>query len=323
MLTLQHPPTLNPEQSNQQKPVTPNLALNLTTEVIERAKLGVSYARNPHTSAMIEKVLSDAEEVAKGGRKDKTNGRLQRIMLQTVIRTLFKVKVEFPERIPTTPALVVGNHLNHIDPFILLSQLPADTFYNVLGDARSLYSSWWKRQIMSFVKGVIPLERIWKEEVAILEAAKAGREDLADLAAEIQEYVPKGNSIEAMRRLDRIVQSTFNRNEGIMLFPEGKLGSVEGKLLPLKRGVAIYALRSGMPIVPIAIVGTKDLYFGKEITLRVGEPITVKQSKRPKSEEVQAVLDELQAAMVDLLPKNYTEPKTPKFLRNFLNNLLV
>jgi 1-acyl-sn-glycerol-3-phosphate acyltransferase len=323
MLTLQHPPTLNPEQSNQQKPVTPNIALNLTPEVIERAKLGVSYARNPHTSAMIEKVLSDAEEVAEGGRKDKTNGRLQRIMLQAVIRTLFKVKVEFPERIPTTPALVVGNHLNHIDPFILLSQLPADTFYNVLGDARSLYSSWWKRQIMSFVKGVIPLERIWKEEVAILEAAKAGREDLADLAAEIQEYVPKGNSIEAMRRLDRIVQSTFNRNEGIMLFPEGKLGSVEGKLLPLKRGVAIYALRSGMPIVPIAIVGTKDLYFGKEITLRVGEPITVKQSKRPKSEEVQAVLDELQAAMIDLLPKNYTEPKAPKFLRNFLNNLLV
>ena len=143
-----------------------------------------------------------------------------------------------------------------------------------------------------------------------------------DLANAIARDVPNGSSIEALRRLDRIIQGIFASENGMIIFPEGGLGITEGELrLPLKRGTAIYALRAGVPIVPVGIIGTQDLYFGKELTLRFGEPLVFPQCKRPKPQEVQAVLDALQVALMDLLPKDYREPPDLKFGRYFLNHL--
>lgn len=142
------------------------------------------------------------------------------------------------------------------------------------------------------------------------------------MAAEIEQYVPQGNSIETLRRLDRIVQGIFTRGDGIILFPEGRLGRVEGQLeLPLKRGSAIYALRSGVPILPVALIGTQDLYLKKELIIRFGEPLTFQQSSRPKPKQIQAVLNELQAALIAILPKDYREPEGAKPLRYFLNRM--
>jgi 1-acyl-sn-glycerol-3-phosphate acyltransferase len=296
----------------------------LTKETIQRAREGVAYARNSSANeAMVEALLS-AEVLAEGGSQEKISGEVRRKVLRTLIHTLFQIKVEFPERILQTPALIAANHLNHIDPFLLLSELPANPFYHILGDARTLYNNSWKRFFLRLAKGVIPLERIWKEEIAVISGAKAGRSDLAELADDIQQYVPQSNSIETLRRLDRIVQGIFACGDGIILFPEGRLGSAEGELqLPLKRGAAIYALRSGVPIVPVALIGTQDLYFRKELTLRFGEALIFPQSHRPKPKEIQAVLDELQTALFALLPKDYHEPEEPKLLRHFLNRMFL
>ncbi len=293
----------------------------LTEATIKRAGEGVAYARCAKSNKMIEQALSSQENAINTGRENRISGKIRRAVLRGLIHTLFKVKVENPERIPNTPVLFAANHLNHIDPFLLLSELPAQPYFHILGDARTLYNSVWKRLLLHFAKGVIPLDRLWKEEIAVIEAAKNGCEDLAALAADIEKYVPKGNSIESMRRLDRIVCGIFARNESIMLFPEGKLGAVEGQLLPLKRGAVIYALRSGVPIVPIALIGTKDLFFRKQLTIRIGEPIILPQCTRPKSQQIQTVIDELQYNMQNLLPKNYQEPKGAKLFRNFLNHL--
>lgn len=304
----------------------------ITKETIKRAKEGVAYARCRRTNEMIEEALLEAEGINNNGsnlnhkagvsrQARQVDGKFRQGLIKFFIRSLFKVKVENRENLPTTASVVVANHLNHIDPFLLLSELPANPFFHVLGDARTLYHSWWNRQFLRLTKGVIPLERIWKEEMAVVEAAKSGREDLVQLAAQIQEYVPTGNSIETMRRLDRIIQATFKRGDGIMLFPEGRLGKTEGQLLPIKRGAIVYALRAGVPIVPIAIIGTKELFLGKELTIRVGKPLHFPQSNRPKSHEVQAAVEEVEAAMLALLPQNYKEPQGAKPFRNFLNHL--
>ncbi len=300
-----------------------HIILQLTPETIQRAKEGVVYARDRYANETIQQALLSAETFADGGSSErKISGEMRRRVLRTLIHTLFRVKVEFPERIPTIPTLIAANHLNHIDPFVLLSELPAHPYYHILGDARTLYNQCWKRQFLGLAKGVIPLERIWKEEIAVIEAAKAGREDLAELAADIEKYVPKGNSIEIMRRLDRIVQGIFARGEGIVLFPEGRLGDSEGKLsIPLKRGAVIYALRSGVPILPTVLIGTQDLYFRKELTVRFGEPLIFPQSSRPKAQEVQAVSDQLEKALTNLLPKSYREPEELKLLHHFLNHM--
>ncbi|AFZ00342.1 lysophospholipid acyltransferase family protein [Calothrix sp. PCC 6303] len=288
---------------------------------IKRAKEGVGFARDRQTNEMINTALLSLAAEVDGASSSKISGGIRRGIIRTLIHSLFRIKVEFPERVPNTPVIVVANHLNHLDPFFLLSELPSNPFLNILGDARTLYNTSWKRQILKLAKGVIPLERIWKEEVAVVEAAKNGRTDLADLAAEITAHVPKGNSIEGMRRLDRVIQATLNRGEAILLFPEGKLGKTEGKLLPLKRGAAIYAIRSGVPILPVALVGTHDLYFRKQITIRFGEPLVVSQSNRPKSQQVDDVLQQIQDAMVNILPQNYSEALGMKPFRRFLNHL--
>jgi 1-acyl-sn-glycerol-3-phosphate acyltransferase len=291
----------------------------LSPETIQRAKEGVDYARDRHINQMIAAALSSAEAV--NDNDGRIRGEIRRMVMKGLIYTLFDVKVEFSDRIPQQPAIIAANHLNHIDPFLLLSQLPAQPFYHILGDARTLYNKYWKRLFLHFAQGVIPLERIWKEEIAVMEAAKVGREDLTELADAIAKYVPQSNSIEMMRRLERIIQTIFTRRNGILLFPEGKLGNTEGQLLTLKRGAVIYAIRYGVPIVPVALIGTQDLYFRKKLTIRFGQSLTFPQSHRPKAGEVQAATDALQASLMDLLPQNYDEVDEPKPLRNFLNHL--
>ncbi|BAZ37329.1 putative acyltransferase [Calothrix sp. NIES-4101] len=298
-----------------------NNQCELTAEAIQRAREGVDFAGDRISNQIIEQVLSSQQALAEGGKERKISGTIRRMVMRIIINTLFRVKVENSDRIPNTPVLIAANHLNHIDPFLLLSELPAKPYFHILGDARTLYNNKWKRILLHFAKGVIPLERMWKEEIAVMAAAKAGREDLTELAADIEKYVPKGNSIESMRRLDRIVQGIFNRGDSVLIFPEGKLGNVEGQVLPLKRGAAIYALRSGVPILPIALIGTKDLFFRKELIVRIGEPLVFPQCNRLKAEQIQTVIDELQLAIQNLLPTDYSEPVGNKPLRNFLNHL--
>ena len=54
---------------------------------------------------------------------------------------------------------------------------------------------------------------------------------------------------------------------------EGRIHVRESELLPLNEGAAYFALRSGIPLVPIAINGTSWLRFGGRVRVRVGEPI--------------------------------------------------
>lgn len=295
----------------------------LTPATIQRAREGLAAARDADALDTISESLDNALAIAQGRSDRRVSGQVRRICMKALIHTLFRVRVEYPERIPTAPAMLAPNHLSHFDPLLILSEVPAHPYYYILGDARSLYNKWWKRLILRLSGGTIPIERIWKEEIAVIEGAKAGRKDLAELAAAIEQDVPDGSSLETLRRLDRIAQGIFARGDGIMIFPEGKLGTSEGQLrLPLKRGAVIYALRAGVPIVPVGIIGTKDLYFRKELTLRFGKPLIFPKSSRPKPREVQAALDALQEALMDLLPEDYREPDEPKLFRDFLNHML-
>lgn len=312
------------ELNQQQRRNDPQLIVApLTPQTIQRATEGLEAARDRNARRSVQEALENGEALAEGVSDRTISGEQRRFVLRTIIHTLFRVNVEFPDRIPTTPAMLASNHLSHFDPFLILSEIPGRPYYHILGDARTLFNKSWKRLFLHLARGVIPLDRLWKEELAVMDAAKTGRNDLADLAAAIEQDVPTGKTLEALRRLDRIVQGIFARGDGMMIFPEGKLGAAEGKLrLPLQRGTAIYALRAGVPIVPVGIIGTKDLYFRKELTIRFGEPLTFSQTHRPKPQQVQVVLDALQAALIDLLPKDYREPEGLKLGRHFLNHML-
>ncbi|PPT04992.1 putative acyltransferase [Geitlerinema sp. FC II] len=293
----------------------------LTPNTVQRAREGWKAAIDREVRQATEEAFDITQEMGTGKPPRRADGRLRRWILRSLVRLLFRVKVENAHLLPEGPVLLVSNHLNHIDPLLILGELPASPYCYVLGDARSLYNAPWKRTILQWAQGVIPLHRWWKEEKAVIAGAKLGREDLAELAEKIQQDVPDGSSIEMLRQLDRSVQAVFNNGDSLLLFPEGKLGTEEGKLLPLKRGVATYALRSGVPIVPIALMGTHDLYLRKTLTLRFGDAIEFPQAKRPKSRQIQTVIEAIERRLGELLPREYCEPDELKLFRPFLNRM--
>ncbi|MDZ7963351.1 MAG: 1-acyl-sn-glycerol-3-phosphate acyltransferase [Aulosira sp. DedQUE10] len=289
---------------------------------MKRVQEGLAAAVDPAVRQRIGETLQQLTAMTSQHPEPRVSGAVRCFVLRSLIHAFFQVQVEYLERIPQQPAILAVNHLHHIDPFLLLSEIPTQPYYYILGDARTLYNKWWKRFILGFAGGVIPLERMWKEEFAVIAEAKAGRKDLVELATAIEQNVPKGTDIPTLRQIDRIVLAILARGDGIVLFPEGRLGETEGKLhVPLKRGTVNYALKSGVPIVPVALIGTHDLYLGKKLTIRFGKPLHFSQTTMPKRQQVDQVMLTLQNEMLALLPTDYQEPTGPKLLCNFLNHL--
>ena len=297
-------------------------AVVLTPEAIVRVREGVATARQTVVRDCITQDLTELSAIAKGTADQRVSGRFRRWMMRRLIKSFFRVRIENPQHIPTEPNVLTANHLSHLDPFLLLAFCPPHPYYYILGDARTLYNKRWKRWLIGWAGGVIPLERWWKEEMAVMEAADSGRDDLEPLATEIRDHVPNGSSIQQMRQIDQAIQALLARGDGIMLFPEGRLGEHEGQMhLPLKRGTVLYAMRSGVPIYPVAIIGTKTLYLRKRLTLRFGPPVHVPHQPRPKRLAIDATLAELEQAFKDLLPADSQEPKGLKLFSNWLNHL--
>jgi 1-acyl-sn-glycerol-3-phosphate acyltransferase len=296
--------------------------VELTPAVIDRVQEGVEMSQQPMVRQYIEAALNNLRAIAEGKVDSRVSGYFRRWLMRRFIKTFFRVRIENAHNIPHQANLLTANHLSHLDPFLILAFVPPHPYYYILGDARTLYNKRWKRWLIDWAGGVIPLERWWKEEIAVMQAADAGREDLKPLAEAIRQDVPNGSSIQQMRQIDQAVQALLSRGDGIMLFPEGRLGEKEGKMhLPLKRGTVIYAMRSGVPIVPVALIGTKDLYFRKRLTIRFGEPIQLPHQKRPKRNDINTSLERLEQAFMALLPSHYREPAGPKLFRNWLNHL--
>jgi 1-acyl-sn-glycerol-3-phosphate acyltransferase len=302
-----------------QPPTEPEVVL--TPEAIARVREGVAMAQHPAVRHCIERDLAELSAIADGTADQRVSGRFRHWLMRRFIKTFFRVRIENPEHIPTEPNVLTANHLSHLDPFLILAFCPPHPYYYILGDARTLFNKRWKRRLIDWAGGVIPLERWWKEEIAVMAAADQGRDDLKPLATEIRDAVPNGSSIQQMRQIDQAVQALLGRGDGIMLFPEGRLGENEGKMHPLKRGTVLYAMRSGVPIYPVAIIGTKTLYFRKRLTLRFGPPLRVPHQQRPKRIDIDAALADLEKAFAAILPANYREPQGPKLFRHWLNHL--
>jgi 1-acyl-sn-glycerol-3-phosphate acyltransferase len=297
-------------------------AVALTPAVLERVRQGVAIARDPVVRRQIQRDLALLAAIAQGQPDPRVSGPVRHWLLRRLIKTLFRVRLENPQHIPHHATVLTANHLNHMDPFLLLAFVPPRPYYYILGDARTLYNQRWKRWVIGWAGGVIPLERWWKEEIAVVQAADQGRTDLKPLAEAIRQAVPNGSSIQQLRQIDQAIQAILARGDGILVFPEGRLGDREGQLHhPLKRGTVLYALRSGVPITPVAIVGTQDLFWRKRLTLRFGPALPVPRQPHPGRRLINTLLTQLEQSLTQLLPPTYREPRGPKLLRHWLNHL--
>ncbi len=85
----------------------------------------------------------------------------------------------------------------------------------------------------------------------------------------------------------------------LAIFGEGRLSEEEGLVLPINPGVAFFAIHGRVPIVPVAISGSRWLRFGKRIEIRVGTPISLTDERADRATiarltaEVHGALDAL------------------------------
>ncbi len=103
----------------------------------------------------------------------------------------------------------------------------------------------------------------------------------------------------------------LNKGMAVGISPEGTRSS-NGQLLEGKPGVALLALRAGVPIVPVAISGTEDavkkmLRFKRpHIIAEFGKPIPAPKMDRENREgQLQQLTDEIMCQIAAMLPEHY------------------
>jgi 1-acyl-sn-glycerol-3-phosphate acyltransferase len=114
--------------------------------------------------------------------------------------------------------------------------------------------------------------------------------------------IDRSNRESAIRSLDRAARK-IRSGVSVLVFPEGTR-SLDGTLHPFKKGGFMLALKAGVPVVPVVVLGTDaimekgSLRVGRsEIEVRIGHPIEI-SGRRAGSRDL--LMEEVRQAMVEL-----------------------
>jgi 1-acyl-sn-glycerol-3-phosphate acyltransferase len=115
--------------------------------------------------------------------------------------------------------------------------------------------------------------------------------------------VDRSNARASLRSMSEGARIIAERRISVVLFPEG--GRSATGLRPFKEGAAYIAIKSGVPMVPVAIVGLRELLpmgsghiHSGRITVRVGDPIPTAGLKLGDREQLTARAHDEIAAML-------------------------
>jgi len=94
----------------------------------------------------------------------------------------------------------------------------------------------------------------------------------------------RGNREAAIEALDLAWREVHEEELTLVLFPEGTR-SQDGRLMPFKKGAFVMAVQGQVPLVPMALLGTRDIMVkggirvrSGEILVRIGTPIPTEGS---------------------------------------------
>lgn len=177
------------------------------------------------------------------------DGAIQTAMARLWARSLLKVagvrvKVEGIEKIEPGKAYVfVSNHLSYMDTPVVLSNIPVNFRF----------------------------------------MAKSGLFQIPFLGTHLARAghipVPLEDPRKAVRALTQGAEVIRKMGISVLIFPEGGR-SITGILQPFKEGAAYIAIKAGVDIVPLALVGTRNVlamgeatFHRARVTLRVGDPL--------------------------------------------------
>ncbi len=147
------------------------------------------------------------------------------------------------ERLPaTSPCIYVANHASYLDVFVLTAALP--------------------HPVSFIAKQELQANRLLRRALDRLQTQYVNRQAQERSLADVQQAI-----------------NAIGEGRSLLFFAEGTLQNSPG-LMPFKMGAFITAAATGIPVIPIAIHGTRSILRGSSwyayhgaITLTIGDPL--------------------------------------------------
>jgi 1-acyl-sn-glycerol-3-phosphate acyltransferase len=172
--------------------------------------------------------------------------RAVRLLARLILFGAFRLRIrtDGQQHLPSGGYLLVAAaHRGWMDPFVVMHAMPVEPRAWFLGSGPSTFTSKWRERLIRSIGGLLP---VWRGGVGIDHHVVAARAVIGNGAVFVQ-------------------------------MPEGTVSGPPGRLGPFRTGWAVIALRTDVPVVPLAMAGTEELYVGRRMASRVLPPMTVRE----------------------------------------------
>jgi len=202
-----------------------------------------------------------------------------RLVLKAVTSAYLRTRVEGAERIPATGSYIICfNHPSWLDPVFFAAYWPdAERPLYIFGPRERDMSTGVRNRLITWTRRGVP-------------------------------FMPDAHDvIDVTRRAVGVLDS----GACLAIAGEGRLSDHEGRILPLETGLAHFARLAKVPILPVAIVGSRWIHFGSRVTITVGRAVHAgdfpggRPGARAMTDVVQAELQGLLAGVEDRDPPGW------------------
>lgn len=164
-----------------------------------------------------------------------------RLAVTALARGYVRVRLEGIDNLPEKGGFVLCfNHPSWADPFVMVGCWPTGRQrIFVLGPREMDMSRGMRNRLIAWSRRSLPF--------------KPDGSDMVDLT--------------------RRAVALLRRGDCLAVAGEGRLSDREDDVVPLQAGVAHMALMAGVPVVPVALIGTRWLHFRALVRMRFGRPI--------------------------------------------------